>query len=128
MLLAGTVFLALSLQPKGEPSTWARVAHVVGVFGVVLVGNVLLGMAAAGVGRKHDWRAQFCASIGAPLTLAGLLGTAWGLHNGASPLWHPWSVALASVSWVSGAVCRKIIYPQQNWYDPAPAEPPLTLR
>jgi hypothetical protein len=124
LALVGGVSFWLSLLPEGKPLTWLRVEHAVGVFGVVLVGNVLLGMAAAEVGRRRHWDPRQCRYTAIPLTLLGALV---GIQGLGTP-WGPWLAALCCCGWVSGVVCRKLVHPELGWMDSDPEEPELRLR
>jgi hypothetical protein len=106
------------------PLTWVRAEHAVGVFGLVLVGNILLGMAAAAAGRRWHWSPRQCRYASIPLTLVGVSGA---LHGFGTPSGQ-WFLALSCCSWVSGIVCRKLVHPELGWMDSDPPEPSLTLR
>jgi len=124
LALVGGVSLWLSLRPNGKPLTWIRAEHAVGVFGVVLVGIVLWGMAAAEVGRRRRWSPQQCRYTAIPLILLGVI---LGLQRMGTPLGQ-WFLALGCCGWVGGIVCRKLVHPELGWMDSDPPERTLTLR
>ena len=125
LVLAGGVSLWLSLQPRGEPLTWVRVENTLGVYGVVLVGSVLLGMVTAEIGRSRHWSPRECRRcLAIPLVSVGALVGVYGLGTSLGR----WLEALCCCGWVSGIVCRKLVHPELGWMDSDPPEPTLSIR
>lgn len=116
IFLAGLFSLWLALHPKGEAGSLDRVLHVIGVFGVMAMVNIVIGYLCGLVAIRRHWSPFRCRLVGLPLLVIGAFGLIHLLNDNS----NQWLFGLMAFSTLAGQVCRKMAYPEVGWMESDP--------
>ncbi|MGC4051490.1 MAG: hypothetical protein QM757_19240 [Paludibaculum sp.] len=114
--LAGLIALWLAGFPEGLPGSLTRVLHVLGVFALMGLVNLVVGYLCGLLALKRHWSPFQARLIGLPLFLAG----AAGLFPAMQYRPNPWFFGLMAGSTLAGLICRKVSHPELAWLESDP--------